>query len=880
MRQVLRTHGLALAVWVLLPLAGLLALWAAALGTLNQTYYPDATGIAGELLAGHSVGQTFIAQHDGLSAVDLQLATYARANPGDVVLHLRENVTNTLDLATVRVPAAAIANNAWHRFAFPPQPHSRGRAYYVELEAPSGAPGQTITAYWALQHGDPYPYGRATYDRAPLDGDLTFGLHYDPPPGALWADLARTIASQIPGRMLLGLAGAALAGLVALVLLLVGSVRGWFTGRAARRALLAVLLAAVALAHSLGYMIVVPPWQGPDEFAHYAYSALLAGGYGPTDGTAPARAARARIETGIEAAMDSRGFTRTVSWYPVPGGPAKGFIDQPGSSSLFWETRQPAVYYEAGAALLRLYAADPTTIPADVGLWLVRLTSVIWSLGVVLLAWGCAVLLAPGPRPRLLHVALPLTIALLPMRVFIDSMVNNDVLAELAVSLVVLCVVAWLTRRRPFGLAGLLWAVLGLVAIVVALRTKATTTAAVAPALGGAALLGACVLQSRAVARGRRAWLAAAAATLLGGAVLGAALLATGITTGPAALAWRLPDGSFAPRAADPAAHDGADVLQVTRAAPVNQLVDLPPAPGPRDLTLRVWARPAPGSPPGRVTLTLRPDSPPLTATTTGVLTWTTASAVWQPLTATVHLPTGLTQVRAQVSADAAAEVDDATLAAPGDPAGTSLGLRNGGMEQAAVVVRPGSVLDGILARLPAQFGAANILETALNPQGFDKAALTGSYLTDEFHSFWGWFGWLGLPEQLPGAQYTFWALVSLAGLAGWLLGWVLRPRWDARVRVFGLVTLLVFLVAQTVTVVRQMTLLAVANLRDFPQGRYLFVLIIPLTWLLLVGLGWALGRVPRRGRGLLAALGLQLLLWLALYALLVLLIPYYYGRF
>ncbi|HMA37910.1 MAG TPA: hypothetical protein VKY74_25905, partial [Chloroflexia bacterium] len=53
-------------IWAIPPILGLLALWAAATGSLQQTFYPEATGVAGELLAGHSVGQTFLAQHDGL----------------------------------------------------------------------------------------------------------------------------------------------------------------------------------------------------------------------------------------------------------------------------------------------------------------------------------------------------------------------------------------------------------------------------------------------------------------------------------------------------------------------------------------------------------------------------------------------------------------------------------------------------------------------------------------------------------------------------------------------------------------------------------------------------------------------------------------------
>ena len=143
--------------FALLVVAGLVTVWLAMTGVLRQTYYGSANGVAGELVEGRTAGQTFRAQHDGLSAVDLQLATYSHRLGGVVVLHLRQDVTHTVDLATVRLPGAAIADNAWTRFAFPPIPNSRGQSYYVELEHQGGRPGAALTAYWWLGAGDPTP---------------------------------------------------------------------------------------------------------------------------------------------------------------------------------------------------------------------------------------------------------------------------------------------------------------------------------------------------------------------------------------------------------------------------------------------------------------------------------------------------------------------------------------------------------------------------------------------------------------------------------------------------------------------------------------------------------------------------------------------------
>ena len=231
---------------------------------------------------------------------------------------------------------------------------------------------------------------------------------------------------------------------------------------------------------------------GTDEFAHYAYSALLAAGVRGDDTSPQALAVRASIEQNIEAAMDARGFTRTVSWYATPGGPASGFVAPAslGASTMFFETRQPALYYQLGAGLLRLYTADPVGLPADIGLYLVRGVSVLCNALVVLLAWATALIVAPGPRLRAIWLALPLAVALLPMRAFIDSMANNDPLAEVAVSLVALAVFAWLTRPRPFDRAGLIAAGVGLLLLGPALLTK-TTTATAAFALWASGLLAA-----------------------------------------------------------------------------------------------------------------------------------------------------------------------------------------------------------------------------------------------------------------------------------------------------------------------------------------------------------------------------------------------------
>lgn len=897
---------------VVCGLLGLLAIWGALRAALTAPRYGDATGVAGELLAGHRVGQTFVAQHDGLDGVDLLLATYAHANPGSVVLHLRRDVAATADLAMMRLPAAAVVNNAWQHFAFPPQAGSRGQAFYIELEHPGAVPGQAITAYWALGRGDPYPYGRATYDRAPLDGDLAFGLHYDPPPDALLADLRAALVGQIPGAMRGVLVGGVLAGAGLLALLIAGAARGAFAGSGWRQALVGGLLGAFALAHGAVYMAAVPPWQGPDEFAHYAYTVLLAVGVEHDDMRAPALAVRDQIERRILAAMDARGFTRTVGWYPDPGGPAAAFVHEPvfGTSTMFAETRQPPLYYRVAAWVLRAAAPDPVAIPPDIGLYLVRGTSVFWGALAVLAAWGVARLLAPGPRFRLLGIALPLAVTLQPMRAFVDSTANNDVLAEAGVALEVLGLVAWLTRRRPLAWPAILLPILAAGPLALSVAAKTSTAAVPAGMLWLGAWIGVVLIQGEGVRNqesGAGITRHAPRATrspfktqhsklnirlrVVGALVLIGAmgLLATGFEWDTAAGAWfHVADARPAARALSPDAHDGASVLSLAPGDAVYQLIDLPAGHAAYQATLRLWVRPAPGI--EQATITVRFETGgPLTGTV-GVAAGPPGPAGWQPITATARLGSEVAFVRAVVRADAPSQADDAWLqVARGPEEGgalvpdTAAWLRNPSLEAATVHVQPDSPLGRVLAGLPPDLRASQILETLANPAPFDKVTTARAYLDNAFRSYWGWFGWLGPAQQLPAAQYAGLGLLGVLALGGWLVG---LGRWLRPARpllVLGGLAAFAFAAAVLVSVARQMMLWAVLGFRDFPQGRYLFVLMVPTTWWLLAGLSrWPalLGRRAPQALRWAAGLGFLALLFLDLYALLVLIIPYYYGRF
>lgn len=861
----------------------LVALLAGVSDKLGHTRYSDATGVAGELTAGHSLGQTFTARHDGLSGVELQLATYAHTLSGTVVLHLRRSVGDATDLATVRLPADEVADNVWHRFSFPPIPGSGVQGYYVELEDIGGAPGNAVTAYWAMGHGDPYPYGQATQDRRPLPGDLAFGLDYDAPPWALLADAVSGMAAQLPawGPSALSLAG--LAACLLLGLILWGAAHGWFGGTRRRRTLLGALLGGFALAHGAVWALVVPPWQGPDEFSHYAYSALLAAGFDPSDNGPAAQQERARIEHSILAAMDARDFTRSVSWYGAPGGSAAGFItpaSNGGASTMFVETRQPPLYYWPAALALRA-GGGPDRVPPDLGLYLARAVSVLLGAVVVVAAWGCALLLAPGAgETPAIRLALPLAVALLPMRAFVDGMANNDVLAELLVSALALFCLQ-LTRARPLCRAWLATSGAGLLLAAAGFAVKATAALASPVLWAGAALAALAVRRSPLATRHppfaprQVLWLGVGLVSV-GLALLAAWAWDDGFDRRGMQVAWYTEYGQRAPRIAATDAHSGSYVTGLAAGREVFQRLNLPGGHPAYTLTFRIWARAAPGARPGNLTVTVD-DGTRALSPVTGMVPMLSA---WQEISATATVPADLAFIRCIVRADAPAQLSDAALEpAASGPAPPAPRLYNAAMQEPGAQLRRDSALGRLLTRLPSQMESAEIADTLANRQPFDVGSVVRLYLDSGYRSYWGWFGWLVTELQLPELYYQVIGLLVAAAVAGWGVA-LARRQVPGGLRAFALITAVTAAWMVAAIVARYLRQRAWWGYLDLPQGRYLFVLIVPMVWLGLAGLrGWV-GLLPAGARRWAAWTGLAGLVYLDLYALLVLIVPYFYGRF
>ena len=123
--------------------------------------------------------------------------------------------------------------------------------------------------------------------------------------------------------------------------------------------------------------------------------------------------------------------------------------------TIFQQNRQPTPYYWLCAVGLRVARAlgapaDPYTNP-EAALIAMRAVSLLLGLLVVALAWVAGALLSRSGEPWLM-LFLPFTVALLPMHTFMATVVNDDIMAELAVSALFVALLALL--RWPGGLRG------------------------------------------------------------------------------------------------------------------------------------------------------------------------------------------------------------------------------------------------------------------------------------------------------------------------------------------------------------------------------------------------------------------------------------------
>ncbi|MGI5837134.1 MAG: hypothetical protein ACOX87_11710, partial [Chloroflexota bacterium] len=193
----------------------------------------------------------------------------------------------------------------------------------------------------------------------------------------------------------------------------------------------AIVVSGMALA--AGYSLWVPPWNAPDEPAHYNYVRHIA-----TTGELP------ELKPGD---WDAQLLERLKS---------TNFPSSEPVNSIAYESHQPPLFYILASPIYKATAQFP--LQERVGA--LRLFSVVLSGITVMLAFMAVWTLFPQDRP--LQLAVAGFIAFLPMRSAIAGSINNDALAEMVATLL-LWMLLWITRsgfkKKQAVLLGLLMGV-------------------------------------------------------------------------------------------------------------------------------------------------------------------------------------------------------------------------------------------------------------------------------------------------------------------------------------------------------------------------------------------------------------------------------------
>ena len=194
-------------------------------------------------------------------------------------------------------------------------------------------------------------------------------------------------------------------------------------------ALLCLILVAYLAVGSL-YAVKVPIWNAPDEPSHFNYVRHLA-----ETRQLPVLQVGDYDQALLERLKATR-FPRSES------------ID-----SIGYESHQPPLYYALASLVYTAIGGQPLETRA------VALRMFSLALGAAALVVAFAISRRLFPKDHTLALGVVALIAFLPMRMAIYASVNNDVLAELVTSMVLLSLVAHWGRpwsRRQLALLGLL----------------------------------------------------------------------------------------------------------------------------------------------------------------------------------------------------------------------------------------------------------------------------------------------------------------------------------------------------------------------------------------------------------------------------------------
>lgn len=128
----------------------------------------------GELTAGRTFEESFVAKKPILKQVDLFLATYCRKNLQDIQLEVLS--TDHKQLAAIKRSAIGLLDNSWESFQFPDVKLQTGKTYILRLSSAKSVTGNAIT-WWASSKPS-YANGFAIVDGKQQYSNFAFRLKF------------------------------------------------------------------------------------------------------------------------------------------------------------------------------------------------------------------------------------------------------------------------------------------------------------------------------------------------------------------------------------------------------------------------------------------------------------------------------------------------------------------------------------------------------------------------------------------------------------------------------------------------------------------------------------------------------------------------------
>ncbi len=467
----------------------LVQLWALTRPIGLATNLGGALRDVGDLADGLTVEQTFRPTTPGLDGVAIRFHRLRADGTGRIEVSVEDggnagHVGNAGSPRLVQNEAwdvPSIQDEGWQWIRFPSIDDSRDRVYRLRVTAGGAAEGSGITL--RATRANPYRHGSLYLNGQEQWGDIEFVTSSSR--ATAWARLRHRLGGQPwPVRTAPFLALALLAFTLAFWRVVAVLIGGRDAARSVPRAQPAQpgqparleltrfvpspfwLVTFLFACHVLLAMLVVPPWQNPDEPQHFELVRVLS----QRDGLDVSQRSDPAVQAQVFSSMAKHGWWRHVR-RPLPNPLPLRFQDEPyfaAAGTYLGMANAPPLYYALGSAWVGAHGADGLMRQYQA----LRGLSAILGVLTLWCVWHAARTLTPSPR---VAPGACLLVALLPQFALNAISVNPDMLVNLLGAFAFWQLVRVRSSRRPIVSFALL--VASIVAVVFTKRSGAPLAA-------------------------------------------------------------------------------------------------------------------------------------------------------------------------------------------------------------------------------------------------------------------------------------------------------------------------------------------------------------------------------------------------------------------